>query len=137
MSRRKLLPRRYCDSVFTMINPQKWAALSLLLIFISGCSLGNSDKTSNEDLSAKEKSLINKACLNLPNLYERQNDDRPAIEVGRISRETFGELARLNANYLEVAEAFYRVDNYLNPVKDVPEDVDKVNAFCAGIGSLT
>jgi hypothetical protein len=100
---------------------------------LSGCGTGSSESNSTKAIN----DLINIGCENLPNIYKRMQDTRPASVPGKISRDSFGELARLDIKYLAVSAAFQKVDDMLEPIIDAYEEVQIVNGFCSGIGTLT
>ncbi len=113
---------------------KKFFILSLLgTLLLSGC--GSSSSESNSTNAVND--LIKVGCENLPNLYKRMQDTRPASVPGKISRDSFGELARLDIKYLVVSAAFQKVDDMLEPITDAYEEVQIVNGFCSGIGTLT
>lgn len=102
-------------------------------LLLSGCGANSSETNSTKPIN----DLIKIGCENLPNLYKIMQDTRPASVPGKISRDSFGELARLDIKYLPVSAAFQKVDDMLEPIKDAYEEVQIVNGFYSGIGTLT
>jgi len=110
--------------------------LMSIAILLTGCAASNQLAPSNTENEVIKK-LIQTGCENLPSLYSLKDDNRPVVEVWRKSREAFGELSRVDVKYLQVAESLERVSDLIDPIMDGLEDVNRVDAFCAGLGSLT
>ena len=112
----------------------KHILLIVLMPLIVGCSTIDNEKAVQRE-SNEIAMLIDEGCKNLPNLLEK--DNRPVIEVWKKSKEAFGQLARIDTQYLQVARAVESVSEWIEPFKDGKEDINLINAFCAGIGSVT
>ncbi len=117
-------------------STKKWKLSILvscfLLSFITGCSSSEIEGKSSLEVSE----LIDKGCRNLPNMLKIMEDTRPASEPGRISRESFAELARLDVKYLPISSAFQKVDDAIDPFENAYDEILLVDGFCEGIGSL-
>jgi hypothetical protein len=109
----------------------------IVLVLLTSCTSDLNSRSTD----AETKALVNLGCSNLPNIYLRNLDSRPASEPGRISRQAFSELARLEPIYLSVATAFLIVDDALDLgdgyEQRVWDAIYFVNSLCEGIGSLT
>jgi hypothetical protein len=105
---------------------------AVALLILTGCNSGQLENNSNLKLSE----LIDRGCRNLPNLSKIMEDTRPASEPGRISRESFGELARIDIKYVQISAAFQKVDDAIDPLETAYDEILLINGFCEGIGSL-
>jgi len=104
-------------------------------LILAGCSQGAAGQPVSKSES-QANSLIQTACSRLPNLmtWASWGDVR---KPWKDSLTAFGSLARLDTRYLGVSTAAQKVANTVEPLSDDLPEINVVNGFCSGIGTLT
>lgn len=111
---------------------------SLALFILSGCSTNATviNVPSNQ-------ALIEKACKNLPNILIWESWD-DVYKPWEVSLNAFGALVREDPKYLEISNAASIISDTIGPFysgtkesESVDSQVQLINSFCAGLGTLT
>ena len=114
------------------------STIAFLVVSLAACT--STPKLIN---TSSISSLTITACKNLPNLLNwlKWGD---VNKPWKISLNALGELSRLDPKYLPVSTAATKIADTVGPFYDGTKDsesvdaqVQVVNGFCSGLGSLT
>ena len=116
-------------------------SISGLVLTLTAC--GSPSKASNVSAGTSVSGLTQTACKNLPNLLNWLNWG-DINKPWSVSLNAFGALARQDPKYLPVSIAAAKIADTVGPFYDGTKDsesvdpqVQIVNGFCAGLGTLT